>query len=164
LRVRQLALRLAARLGVEKQARKRLSLAARLHDIGKVGLAEGILTKPGALDPQEVALVRQHPVIGERILKPIIRNRAVLGAIRSHHERFDGGGYPDGLHGQHIPYLARLITVADCFDAMTSSRAYRAALSTDDALDLILAGRGTQFDPDLVPPFVAMIRQHAGVY
>jgi putative nucleotidyltransferase with HDIG domain len=159
IRVRALSLRLAESIGVDVPERKRLSLAARLHDIGKVGLAEGILTKPGALNPDEEALVRQHPVLGERILRPIIRSRTVLDAIRSHHERFDGGGYPDGLAGDNIPLLARIITVADCYDAMTSSRAYRDALSSDDALDLIVAGRGSQFDPLLVEPFVDVVRR-----
>ncbi len=164
LRVRSLALRLAECIGIDARTRKLLSLAARLHDIGKVGLAEGILTKPAALNAQELMLVRQHPVLGERILRPIIRNRRVLSAIRSHHERFDGLGYPDGLQGAHIPILARIITVADCFDAMTSSRAYRNALSPATALDLLHEGRGTQFDPDLVPPFIAMIRQQGDGY
>jgi putative two-component system response regulator len=162
-RVRALALRLADSIGLDVPNRKRLSLAARLHDIGKVGLAEGILTKPGALSPEEMALVRQHPVLGARILRPIIRTRSVLDAIRSHHERFDGGGYPDGLAGANIPLLARIITVADCYDAMTSSRAYRNALSSDDALDLIIAGRGQQFDPTLVEPFVNLVRGAASL-
>jgi response regulator RpfG family c-di-GMP phosphodiesterase len=158
-RVRALSLRLAVNVGLDAHHRKLLSLAARLHDIGKIGMAEGILNKPTALDPHEFSLVRQHPVLGERILRPIIRSREVLSAIRSHHERYDGLGYPDGLRGQDIPLLARIITVADCFDAMTSSRAYRGALATQAALDLMSEGRGSQFDPELVPPFVAMIRE-----
>jgi len=159
LRVRKYAIRLAKYIGLDEQSAKRLSLAAKLHDIGKIGLAEGILTKPARLSESEFDLVKEHPVIGERILRPIIRNRVVLSAIRSHHERFDGGGYPDGLRGEEIPFLARMITVADCFDALTSSRAYRGAMSHEDALDLLHDGISTQFDPHLVPPFLRMMRE-----
>ncbi len=157
-RVRKYAVQLAKEIGLDPCATKRLSLAAKLHDIGKVGLAEGILNKPAKLSEYEFQLVREHPVIGERILRPIIRNRVVLGAIRSHHERFDGRGYPDGLRGEEIPFLARMITVADCYDALTSSRAYRAALPREEALEILEAGMSTQFDPHLVPPFARMIR------
>jgi len=160
LRVRALALGLGERLGLDARRLKRLSLAAKLHDIGKVGLAEGILNKPEALSIEEVASVRDHPVIGERILAPIIRSQDVLAAIRHHHERFDGAGYPDGLSGTRIPYLARIITVADCFDALTSSRAYRACLPPDAALDIMCLETGKHFDPTMLPPFLAMIRMH----
>jgi HD-GYP domain-containing protein (c-di-GMP phosphodiesterase class II) len=152
-------MRLARYIGLDEQNKKRLSLAAKLHDIGKVGLAEGILNKPAKLTEREFDLVKEHPVIGERILRPIIRNRIVLSAIRSHHERFDGGGYPDGLRGEQIPFLARIITVADCFDALTSSRAYRAARSVEDARAVLNDGMAAQFDPHLVPPFLRMIRE-----
>lgn len=160
LRVRDFALRLARRLGLARRDLQRLSLAAKLHDVGKVGLAEGILNKPGALTGEEWAQVREHPATGERILRPIIRSRAVLSAIRSHHERYDGGGYPDGLRGEAIPLLARIIAVADTFDALTSSRAYRAALSYEAALDILAGAAGTQFDPALVALFVTLIREH----
>ncbi len=159
LRVRKYALHLAHQIGLDEPSKKRLSLAAKLHDIGKIGLAEGILNKPAKLSKEEFDLVKEHPVVGERILRPIIRNRVVLAAIRSHHERFDGAGYPDGLAGENIPFLGRMITVADCYDALTSSRAYRAAMSQDDALDILNDGIATQFDPHLVPPFVRMIRR-----
>ncbi len=162
LRVRKYAVRLAKEIGLDPCATKRLSLAAKLHDIGKVGLAEGILNKPAKLSEFEFQLVREHPVIGERILRPIIRNRVVLSAIRNHHERFDGRGYPDGLRGEEIPFLARMITVADCYDALTSSRAYRAALPREEALEILEAGMSTQFDPHLVPPFARMIRASRG--
>ena len=158
LRVRALALSLGERLGLEGRQLKRLSLAARLHDIGKVGLAEGILNKATALSIEEYANVREHPIIGERILTPIIRSREVLAAIRHHHERFDGAGYPDGLCGTDIPYLARLITVADCFDALTSARAYRASLPPAAALDILQLDSGKHFDPTMVPVFVEMVQ------
>ncbi|MBI2803879.1 MAG: response regulator [Planctomycetes bacterium] len=159
LRVRKFAVRLAKYIGLDEHNMKRLSLAAKLHDIGKVGLAEGILNKPAKLSADEFDRVKEHPVIGERILRPIVRNRVVLAAIRGHHERFDGAGYPDGLRGEEIPFLARIITIADCYDAMTSSRAYRGAMSPDAALGILHAGHGTQFDPHLVPPFLRMMRE-----
>jgi putative two-component system response regulator len=158
LRVSALSMRLADRLRLGDKARRRLGLAAKLHDIGKVGLPEMILNKPGRLTSDEFTLVRKHPVLGERILAPIIRNPSIRAAIRSHHERFDGLGYPDKLRGGNIPILARVIALVDAFDAMTSDRAYRQALSEDDAVNILVEGAGTQFDPDLVPPFVAMIK------
>ncbi len=159
LRVRKYAMHLAHHIGLDEHTKKRLSLAAKLHDIGKVGLAEGILNKPAKLSENEFDLVKEHPVVGERILRPIIRNRVVLSAIRSHHERFDGAGYPDNLRGEEIPFLGRMITVADCYDALTSSRAYRGAMTQDDALTILHDGMATQFDPHLVPPFIRMIRE-----
>jgi cyclic di-GMP phosphodiesterase len=159
LRVRKYALHLAHEIGLDDHNKKRLSLAAKLHDIGKIGLAEGILNKPAKLSADEFDLVKEHPVIGERILRPIIRNRVVLSAIRSHHERFDGGGYPDGLVGEQIPFLSRMITVADCYDALTSSRAYRSAMTHEDALGILHDSIASQFDPHLVPPFIRMIRR-----
>jgi len=158
MRVRSYALRLGRALGYGARTRKQLSLAARLHDIGKVGLPEAILNKAGTLSAQEFAVVREHPVLGERILEPIIHDPTVLAAIRGHHERFDGTGYPDGLRGEAIPLLARVLAVADCYDAYTSDRAYRGALPAAAALRLLEQEAGTHFDPQLVPPFVQMIR------
>jgi response regulator RpfG family c-di-GMP phosphodiesterase len=149
-RVRSSALQLARGLGLGARERKRLVLAAKLHDIGKLGVPDAILNKPGPLDACERRRVEEHPVIGERILHPIIRNPAVLAAIRSHHERLDGRGYPDGLRGDQIPLLARLLAVADCFDALTSARAYRDALPVPEALELLRAGAGTHFEPEFV--------------
>ncbi len=157
LRVQRYVMRLSRALNWGERERRHLGLAAKLHDIGKIGLPEAILNKPGVLTDAEWAAVREHPVIGERILTPIIRNRAVLAAIRSHHERWDGGGYPDGLAGEEIPLAARIIAPADCFDALTSRRPYRQALPRREALDLIAAGAGTQFDPALIAPFVAVL-------
>ncbi len=156
LRVRHYALHLARALRLAPGERKQLSLAAKLHDIGKVGVPEHILNKPGRLTSAEFESIREHPAIGERILMPIIRNRTVLGAIRGHHERLDGKGYPDGLRGEAIPLLARLIAVVDCYDALTSSRAYRSALSTNEACAALRAGAGAQFDPELVRAFLGL--------
>lgn len=155
LRVRSSALRLARTLGFATRDLRRLSLAAKLHDVGKLGVPEHILNKPGRLTGAEMDVVRRHPVIGEQLLSKVIRSRAVLAAIRGHHERLDGAGYPDGLQGPHLPALARVIAIADTFDALTSSRAYRAALPAAEALAIIEDGAGTQFDPDYVQAFVS---------
>jgi response regulator RpfG family c-di-GMP phosphodiesterase len=154
LRVRQYSLRLAKILGLPRRLLKQLSVAAKLHDIGKVGVPDVILNKPGLLTEDEFKAVRQHPVIGERILAPIIHNPEVLTAIRSHHERLDGQGYPDGLAGAAIPLLARLLTVADCFDAMTTARAYRPAMPLPQAVEVLHQGAGQQFEPEFVRAFV----------
>jgi len=154
LRVRQYSLRLAEALGLEERLTKQLGLAAKLHDIGKVGVPDVILNKPGLLTEEEFDVVRQHPVIGERILAPIIRNLNILATIRSHHERIDGAGYPDGLSGQSIPLLARVLTVADCFDALTTARAYRPAMQVDQASEILKDGAGKQFQPEFVRVFL----------
>jgi response regulator RpfG family c-di-GMP phosphodiesterase len=153
LRVRRYALQLGRALDLDLRQRKQLSLAAKLHDIGKVGTPEGILNKAGRLTDAEFALVREHPVMGERILRPIIRTPAVLAAIRGHHERLDGTGYPDGLKGKAIPLLARIIAVADCFDSLTTSRAYRAAMPVAQALNVLHAEAGSHFEPVFVQIF-----------
>jgi putative two-component system response regulator len=155
-RVRRYALCLGAALGLDVRQCKRLGLAARLHDIGKIGLPDAILHKPGPLTPQEDLIVREHPAIGERILAPVIRSRQILCAIRSHHERLDGTGYPDGLAGEHIPTLARLIAIPDCFDALVTARAYRAALPVSEALEILHAGAGSHFDPTFTGAFLTI--------
>jgi putative two-component system response regulator len=161
-RVRHYALLLADRLGLNRQLRGHLSLSAKLHDIGKLGVPEDVLHKPSRLSPEEWQVVREHPVIGERILKPIIRHPAILAAIRGHHERLDGKGYPDGLKGDDLPFLARIIAIADTFDALTSKRPYRDALPVSDALEELRAGIGTQFEPDLVRVFLEATDQQVG--
>jgi HD-GYP domain-containing protein (c-di-GMP phosphodiesterase class II) len=157
LRVRRYSLRLARALRLDRQQRRQLSLAAKLHDIGKVGIPEVILNKPSRLTLDEFSLVREHPLIGERILSPIIRCPAILAAIRGHHERLDGTGYPDGLKGAQLPFLARIVAIVDCFDALTSCRAYRDALPVLEALEILRAGAGTQFDAELVRVFLDVV-------
>ncbi len=155
-RVRYYALELARAIGLEPRQCKLLSLAAQLHDIGKVAIPDAILHKPTNLSEEEYQIVQQHPVIGERILRPVVRHQAVLAAIRGHHERMDGTGYPDGLRGEQIPLLARLIALPDCFDALTTSRAYREALPVSEALAVLRDGAGTHFDPDLARVFLQL--------
>ena len=133
--------------GVDMQS---LAAGSQLHDIGKIGTRDDVLTKPGALTRAERDHIQQHPVIGVRILSPILDDQTALTIVRNHHERWDGAGYPDGLAGTDIPFAARIVAVADTLDAITSPRAYRPARSWDAALAEIVAGRGMQFDPDVV--------------
>lgn len=155
-RVRRYALRLASALGLDRRQRQQLGLAAMLHDIGKVGIPDDILHKPDRLTPEEDRIIRSHPEVGERILAPIVRSRAVLAAVRGHHERLDGSGYPDGLAGEQVPLLARLLAIADCFDALTTSRPYRPALPPREAQAILEAGAGSHFDPVFVNAFLCI--------
>jgi putative two-component system response regulator len=131
----------------------RFRLAGDLHDVGKIGVPDSVLNKPGRLTAGELKLVRKHPVIGARILEPLIDDPLVIGVVRSHHERWDGSGYPDGLAGEDIPLPARVLSVADALDAMTSHRAYRRGLDWADVVAEIIAGSGHQFDPRVVAAF-----------
>jgi ribonuclease P protein subunit RPR2 len=127
-----------------------------LHDIGKVGIPESILCKAGPLTDLEWVVMRSHPNQGARIVEPIPFMGEAVEIVRSHHERFDGGGYPRGLRGEEIPIAARIFAIADSFDAMTSDRPYRSALTTEAAVAEIRAGAGTQFDPTCVEAFEAL--------
>lgn len=127
-----------------------------LHDIGKVGIPERILGKPGPLTPEEYEVMKTHPMIGGRIVAPIRALQRAAGVIEAHHERWDGLGYPRGVRGEDIPLEARIFSIADSFDAMTSDRPYRKALSLGRALDEVRNGAGTQFDPDCVRAFLEM--------
>jgi len=128
-----------------------------LHDIGKVGIPEHILCKAGPLSVDEWTVMRNHPIIGAQIVTPIAFLSGAVDLIRHHHERFDGTGYPDGLRGERIPLAARVFSVADSFDAMTSDRPYRGAIGVERALAEIRGGAGTQWDPEIVRVFIQMI-------
>lgn len=156
-RVQCYALELAREIGLDRKQRQLLSLAAQLHDIGKVAVPDAILHKPGSLTAEEYAVVREHPAVGERILAPVVRNRQILQGIRGHHERIDGTGYPDRLHGAQIPLLARLIAIPDCFDALTTSRAYRSALPVPEAAAILRDGAGSFYDRDLTATFLRIL-------
>jgi HD-GYP domain-containing protein (c-di-GMP phosphodiesterase class II) len=127
--------------------------AAHVHDLGKVGSRDGSLKKPGALSDEERQEIEQHAAIGAEIVGGLEAYTQSLETIRHHHERWDGTGYPDGLAGERIPLGARIIAVADAFDAMTSDRVYRSALSPDVAFAELGKGRDTQFDPQIVDLF-----------
>jgi diguanylate cyclase (GGDEF)-like protein len=152
-RVAELAGELAAELGLPDHDVQRIRLAATLHDVGKTAIPAAILDKPGPLDQQEWEFMRRHPVIGARIVSsaPALASTAPL--ILSSHERTDGRGYPEGLSGEQIPLGARIIAVCDAFEAMTSERVYREAISIDLALDELRRNSGTQFDPAVVEAF-----------
>jgi ribonuclease P protein subunit RPR2 len=128
-----------------------------LHDIGKVGVPEHVLRKPGPLTAQEWEIMRTHPVLGAQIVAPIAFLGGAERLVRHHHERFDGTGYPDGLRAEEIPLAARVFAVADAFDAMTSDRPYRAAMPLERALEEIVDGAGSQFDPEVVRVFVDLV-------
>jgi ribonuclease P protein subunit RPR2 len=130
-----------------------------LHDIGKVGVPEHVLCKPGPLTDEEWEVMRAHPVAGAQIVEPIRFLEGAVEIVRSHHERWDGGGYPRGLVGTEIPLAARVFSVADSFDAMTSDRPYRGALPVDLALEEIGSGAGSQFDPNVVEAFLELVAE-----
>jgi putative nucleotidyltransferase with HDIG domain len=146
----RLAVSVGAELGLELEAVRNIELGAVLHDIGKVRVPESILNKPGPLDDDEWAVMKTHPEVGERILRPIRSLGAILPIVRHHHERWDGGGYPDGLAERAIPLGARIVSVCDAYRAMTEDRPYRQALPEQWARRELVSGTGTQFDPDCV--------------
>ena len=152
-----LSARLTERVGLDHDEAETIAYGALLHDVGKIGIPEAILTKPGPLDADEWELMKTHPEIGERICRPLGAAIGFLPIIRHHHEHWDGRGYPDGLSGESIPLGARIVALADAFDAMTHDRSYRAARSTADALEEIRSQSGNQFDPVLTDLFVATV-------
>jgi len=156
-RVAVLALKVGLQLGISRKAREDVVVAAHLHDIGKLAIPDCILDKTGPLDDEEWAAMREHTLLGERILAaaPGLRGGAAL--VRSSHERWDGGGYPDGLAAWSIPLGARIVTVCDAYDAMTSDRPYAVARAPESALAELRADAGTQFDPGVVEALAAVV-------
>lgn len=159
LRVTDMALNIAAVLGCSREQMEILSFGGILHDIGKIGIRDAILLKPARLTADEYNLVKQHPIIGTRIVEPLGLIQEERDIIRHHHERPDGLGYPDGLKGDQIPLLARIMSVADAFDAMTSDRPYRAARTIEQSLEELKRCRGRQFDTDVVGAFMECVEQ-----
>jgi response regulator RpfG family c-di-GMP phosphodiesterase len=150
---------IAAGRGLPEAEQELIFLAAPMHDVGKIGIPDQILLKPGRLDPAEFEVMKRHTLIGHRILgdstSELLRYAAVIA--RTHHERMDGGGYPDGLVGEQIPLSSRIVAVADVFDAMTSTRPYQQAKSVDQAVAYLRKGAGTQFDASCVDAFLAAL-------
>ncbi len=153
-RVAMLSAHLAREIGLSEEQVERIHIAGVVHDVGKIGVPEAILCKKGRLTDEEFDAIKQHPRIGHRIIRDIPMLGDVLPGVLYHHERWDGRGYPEGLAGEDIPLMARIIGICDTFDAMSSNRSYRPALQRKDVLAEIRKCAGSQFDPDLVEPFM----------
>ncbi len=159
-RVTEYAIQIASEMGCSHDDLERLESSAPLHDIGKIGVSDGILNKPDRLSAAEYAQIKSHPLIGENIVAPLGLDREELAIIRNHHERWDGNGYPDGLAKEKTPHLARILAVADAFDAMSVNRAYREALPLAKCLRELKDKSGSQFDPDVVNVAIPLLADH----
>jgi HD-GYP domain-containing protein (c-di-GMP phosphodiesterase class II) len=153
-RVTQFAILLAERFGVSDAEIRNLRYGATLHDIGKIGVSGKILNKKGRLTTEEFEVIKRHPGIGENIIGPVDFLQGARPVVRSHHERFDGSGYPDGFREEEIPFLARITAVVDFFDALTSDRPYRKAYSIEQTIHIIREGIGREFDPMVAKEFL----------
>jgi putative nucleotidyltransferase with HDIG domain len=160
-RVSKLAVQLGTQMGIKGNELISLEHGALLHDIGKLGIPDTILLKPGPLTKGEWATMRKHPEIGADIVGHIDFLQGALPIIRHHHERYDGKGYPGRLKGSEIPLLARIFAVVDAFDAMTHQRPYNTIGEIKEVLDTLRRGKGRQFDPQIVDTFAAMIEEQA---
>ena len=149
-RVAAISSKIAKKLGVTKKELAQIELAAHFHDIGKIGVPDSILLKPGKLTEMELNVIKEHPGIGTNILSNIEFLKDSLPIILHHHENYDGGGYPYGIRGTEIPVGSRIISIADTYDAMTSDRPYRKALSHEEAIQEIVRCKGTQLDAEIV--------------
>lgn len=149
-RVASMALHLGTRLGLQESDLVALYRGGLIHDIGKIAVPDAILRKPGPLNAGEERQMRAHPVIGETIVRQVPSAMDTLTIVRHHHERFDGGGYPDGLAGHKIPLLARIVSVCDAYDALASDRPYRVRRSSGEAIETLMRGAGQQWDRELV--------------
>ena len=156
-RVSRTAAQIAQAFGAGRDELQRIRLAGQLHDIGKIGVREAVLVKPGPLTEAEYHQVQSHPTLAERILAPTLIDAEVVRMVRHHHEWYSGGGYPDGLAGAAIPFGARVLAVADAFDALTSDRPYRTRLSVPSALEVLRKGAGSQWQPALVEALVERV-------
>ncbi|MBI3332757.1 MAG: HD-GYP domain-containing protein [Candidatus Omnitrophica bacterium] len=153
------AVAIADELGLSKQRIERLRQGCELHDLGKIAIPDSILTKPGPLTPEEMEIVKQHPVWGARILEPLTFMKDITEMVHQEHERWDGSGYPKGLKGEQIRLEARIIAVADALDAMTSERPYRQRVSLEEAAAEIKSCAGAQFDSKVVEATLKAIRE-----
>jgi putative two-component system response regulator len=162
-RVAQMSEAIARELALPWEDIEKVKLASQLHDIGKIGVRESVLNKPGRLTDDEFEDTQCHPQIGEHILAPVVDDVEILDAVRHHHERYDGTGYPDGIAEGKIPMGARILAVADTFDAMTSDRPYRKAMSIELAANEIKRNAGKQFDSEVVDAFLRAMKLLVGV-
>lgn len=156
MRVTLYSLALAKNLNLPDELLEEIETTGLLHDIGKIAIPENILLKPGKLTPEEFDVIKTHPELGEKLVFGIEKLKLVSNWLKSHHERYDGNGYPDGLVGESIPISSRIIAIADTYDAMTSDRSYRAALPHEVAIDEIKRCMGSQFDPKLAELFISI--------
>jgi HD-GYP domain-containing protein (c-di-GMP phosphodiesterase class II) len=152
--VAEAARHVGVRMGLSSTELDSLYRGGLIHDIGKIGVPDAILLKPGPLDAEELIAMRLHPIIGENIVAPLRSGAGLLPIIRNHHENFDGSGYPDRLAGQMIPQLARIVAVCDAYDALVTDRPYRQRRSTEDALSILRGGARRQWDPEVVQLFI----------
>lgn len=157
--VQRYSVSIAQQMGLNQQEISNIDRAGALHDIGKIGIPDVIINKPGRLTPEEFEKIKEHPALGEQMILPIPFLNSARGIIRHHHERFDGRGYPDGVSGQEIELGARIMAVADTFDAMTSDRPYREARSVEEAMAELNRCRNTQFDPTAVEAFERVVEK-----
>lgn len=160
-RVTELSISLAEEVGIERSEIEKIKLGGLLHDIGKIGIPEGILNKPGRLNDEEFEIIKSHPDLGLHILGKVEFLEAIVPIIRHHHERYDGKGYPTGLKAEEIPLLARIVSVVDTYDAMTTDRPYRKAMTVEEALKEIDRCSGSQFDPEIAAHFIRMIKRES---
>jgi putative two-component system response regulator len=156
-RLAALAVCLGAELGLGRTELETVRVGAILHDIGKIGIPDSILLKEASLDANEFALMKEHALIGDRMLEPLELLEAVRPIVRHHHERWDGAGYPDGLAGDRIPHAARIVAVADAVEAMSANRPYRSALPAADIWLELRSGRARQWDPDVVDALLRLV-------
>jgi putative nucleotidyltransferase with HDIG domain len=163
-RVSRYAVKTAMQLGISHDRLEHIRLGGELHDIGKIGTQEAVLNKPGPLTPDEFAHIKEHTVLGEKILAPFLaESPIVLKIVRSHHERVDGSGFPDGLKGDRIPLEARIVSVVDAFDAMTTNRAYRPSRTPAEAIEELRCCAGSHFDPHVVEAFLRAFQDTAAL-
>lgn len=163
-RVAEYSQRIALKMGFPSEKIELLKEIALLHDIGKFGIQESILNKKEKLTDEEWEVIKKHPIIGEDILKPIVLSDEMLAMIRGHHERFDGKGYPDNLTGENTNIFAAILSVADAYDAMTSTRAYRLALKKQGAIEELLKHKSSQFNPKVVDAFLQVLIEEGNVF
>jgi putative nucleotidyltransferase with HDIG domain len=156
-RVTQYSITIARTLGLDELAIETDKISALLHDIGKIGIDDKVLKKPGFLTPEEFEVMKQHPVKGAHIMKSIEQMREMIPGMKYHHEQWDGNGYPDHLKGEEIPLIARIISVADTFDAMTTNRPYQKALNLEFTLQKITGNAGIKYDPRVVQALIKAI-------
>jgi HD-GYP domain-containing protein (c-di-GMP phosphodiesterase class II) len=152
-----LSLRVAARLGFSQAERNAIVLGGPVHDLGKIAVPDDILRKPGPLTSEERRTMEQHPVMGAAITAAVMDQDAVVDLVRHHHERFDGNGYPGGLTAHGIRLTTRLFSISDAYSAMTTDRPYRKGLPMEQAIEELQRGAGSQFDPDLIEPYISVL-------